>query len=134
MVHLSTCLPAGVQLAGGASEVEDGGAGDRIDGDLDDNLAGPVERHGIGGGEGGVHRPFERSQLGHFGVVREQLGERFREPVADHVEPGAPILELLGLQKKYGAEFKAPKLLIDMADKGETFYQRFDPYAKAEEK
>ncbi|MDR7225067.1 3-hydroxyacyl-CoA dehydrogenase NAD-binding domain-containing protein [Aminobacter aminovorans] len=38
------------------------------------------------------------------------------------------------LQKKYGAEFKAPKLLIDMADKGETFYQRFDPYAKAEEK
>ena len=38
------------------------------------------------------------------------------------------------LQKKYGAEFKAPKLLVDMADKGETFYQRFDPYAKAEEK
>ena len=38
------------------------------------------------------------------------------------------------LQKKYGAEFKAPKLLIDMAEKGETFYQRFDPYAKSEEK
>ena len=35
------------------------------------------------------------------------------------------------LQKKYGAEFKAPKLLLDMAEKGETFYQRFDPYAKA---
>ncbi len=34
------------------------------------------------------------------------------------------------LQKKYGAEFKAPKLLLDMAAKGETFYQRFDPYAK----
>ncbi len=33
------------------------------------------------------------------------------------------------LQKKYGAEFKPPKLLIDMAAKGETFYQRFDPYA-----
>jgi 3-hydroxyacyl-CoA dehydrogenase/enoyl-CoA hydratase/3-hydroxybutyryl-CoA epimerase len=32
------------------------------------------------------------------------------------------------LQKKYGAEFKAPKLLINMAEKGETFYQRFDPY------
>jgi 3-hydroxyacyl-CoA dehydrogenase/enoyl-CoA hydratase/3-hydroxybutyryl-CoA epimerase len=32
------------------------------------------------------------------------------------------------LQKKYGAEFKAPKLLLDMADKGETFYQRFNPY------
>ncbi|HEY4191995.1 MAG TPA: 3-hydroxyacyl-CoA dehydrogenase NAD-binding domain-containing protein, partial [Mesorhizobium sp.] len=39
-----------------------------------------------------------------------------------------------GLQKKYGAEFKPPKLLIDMANKGETFYQRFDPYAKGETK
>ncbi|RUW62882.1 3-hydroxyacyl-CoA dehydrogenase NAD-binding domain-containing protein [Mesorhizobium sp. M7A.F.Ca.US.008.03.1.1] len=36
------------------------------------------------------------------------------------------------LQKKYGAEFKAPKLLLDMADKDESFYQRFDPYAKGE--
>ncbi|RVA13610.1 3-hydroxyacyl-CoA dehydrogenase [Mesorhizobium sp. M7A.F.Ca.US.002.01.1.1] len=36
------------------------------------------------------------------------------------------------LQKKYGAEFKAPKLLLDMAEKGERFYQRFDPYAKGE--
>jgi 3-hydroxyacyl-CoA dehydrogenase/enoyl-CoA hydratase/3-hydroxybutyryl-CoA epimerase len=33
------------------------------------------------------------------------------------------------LQKKYGKQFKAPKLLVDMAEKGETFYQRFDPYA-----
>ncbi|GAB1580893.1 FAD-dependent oxidoreductase [Phyllobacterium phragmitis] len=32
------------------------------------------------------------------------------------------------LQKKYGAQFKAPNLLLDMAEKGETFYQRFDPY------
>lgn len=39
-----------------------------------------------------------------------------------------------GLQKKYGAEFKAPKLLLDMAEKGESFYQRFDPYAKGEAK
>jgi 3-hydroxyacyl-CoA dehydrogenase/enoyl-CoA hydratase/3-hydroxybutyryl-CoA epimerase len=39
-----------------------------------------------------------------------------------------------GLQKKYGAEFKAPKLLLDMAEKGETFYQRFDPYAKGDVK
>ncbi|CAN7162479.1 3-hydroxyacyl-CoA dehydrogenase NAD-binding domain-containing protein [Mesorhizobium amorphae] len=39
-----------------------------------------------------------------------------------------------GLQKKYGAEFKAPKLLLDMAGKGETFYGRFDPYAKGEVK
>jgi len=38
------------------------------------------------------------------------------------------------LQKKYGAEFKAPKLLLDMAEKGETFYQRFDPYRKGEVK
>ena len=34
------------------------------------------------------------------------------------------------LQKKYGVEFKPPKLLVDMAEKDETFYQRFDPYAK----
>ncbi len=38
------------------------------------------------------------------------------------------------LQKKYGAQFKAPKLLLDMADKGQGFYERFDPYAaKAKE-
>ncbi|TPI65226.1 3-hydroxyacyl-CoA dehydrogenase [Mesorhizobium sp. B3-1-7] len=37
-----------------------------------------------------------------------------------------------GLQKRYGAEFKAPKLLLDMAEKGETFYQRFHPYQKGE--
>ncbi|TPL80355.1 3-hydroxyacyl-CoA dehydrogenase [Mesorhizobium sp. B2-3-13] len=39
-----------------------------------------------------------------------------------------------GLQKKYGAEFKAPKLLIDMAEKGKTFYERFDPHAKGDVK
>jgi 3-hydroxyacyl-CoA dehydrogenase/enoyl-CoA hydratase/3-hydroxybutyryl-CoA epimerase len=38
------------------------------------------------------------------------------------------------LQKKYGKEFKAPKLLADMAEKGETFYERFDPYGKREAK
>jgi 3-hydroxyacyl-CoA dehydrogenase/enoyl-CoA hydratase/3-hydroxybutyryl-CoA epimerase len=38
------------------------------------------------------------------------------------------------LQKKYGAEFKSPKLLLEMADKGETFYQRFNPYAGTEAK
>ncbi|MGO4839275.1 3-hydroxyacyl-CoA dehydrogenase, partial [Rhizobiaceae sp. 2RAB30] len=38
------------------------------------------------------------------------------------------------LQKLYGAQFKAPKLLVDMAEKGETFYERFDPYAGAEAK
>ncbi|MCO5156283.1 MAG: 3-hydroxyacyl-CoA dehydrogenase NAD-binding domain-containing protein [Aquamicrobium sp.] len=36
------------------------------------------------------------------------------------------------LQKKYGAQFKAPKLLLDMAQKGESFYDRFDPYAGKE--
>lgn len=34
------------------------------------------------------------------------------------------------LEKKYGARFKPPKLLLDMAAKGETFYGRFPP-AKA---
>ena len=38
------------------------------------------------------------------------------------------------LQKKYGAQFKAPKLLLDMAEKGETFYERFDPYAKPDKR
>jgi 3-hydroxyacyl-CoA dehydrogenase/enoyl-CoA hydratase/3-hydroxybutyryl-CoA epimerase len=32
------------------------------------------------------------------------------------------------LQKRYGKEFKAPKLLADMAEKGETFCERFAPY------
>ncbi|HWK66055.1 MAG TPA: 3-hydroxyacyl-CoA dehydrogenase NAD-binding domain-containing protein [Rhizobiaceae bacterium] len=32
------------------------------------------------------------------------------------------------LQKRYGPQFKAPKLLLDMAEKGESFYERFDPY------
>lgn len=31
------------------------------------------------------------------------------------------------LEKKYGSRFKPPKLLIDMASKGETFYGRFPP-------
>jgi 3-hydroxyacyl-CoA dehydrogenase/enoyl-CoA hydratase/3-hydroxybutyryl-CoA epimerase len=38
------------------------------------------------------------------------------------------------LQKKYGAQFKAPKLLVDMAEKGQTFYQRFDPYGNGQVK
>ena len=35
-----------------------------------------------------------------------------------------------GLQKKFGPQFKSPKLLLDMAENGETFYERFDPYGK----
>ncbi len=37
------------------------------------------------------------------------------------------------LRKKYGAQFKVPKLLKEMAANGETFYGRFDPYAKMDE-
>jgi 3-hydroxyacyl-CoA dehydrogenase/enoyl-CoA hydratase/3-hydroxybutyryl-CoA epimerase len=32
-----------------------------------------------------------------------------------------------GLEKKFGARFKPPKLLLDMAQKGDTFYGRFAP-------
>jgi 3-hydroxyacyl-CoA dehydrogenase/enoyl-CoA hydratase/3-hydroxybutyryl-CoA epimerase len=35
-------------------------------------------------------------------------------------------------EKKYGARFAPPKLLLDMAKKGETFYQRFAPPKKKE--
>jgi 3-hydroxyacyl-CoA dehydrogenase/enoyl-CoA hydratase/3-hydroxybutyryl-CoA epimerase len=34
-------------------------------------------------------------------------------------------------EKKYGARFKPPKLLVEMAEKGETFYGRFAPKTKA---
>ena len=36
------------------------------------------------------------------------------------------------LEKKYGARFKPPKLLIEMAEKNETFYGRFAPGKKKE--
>ena len=35
------------------------------------------------------------------------------------------------LQKKYGPQYKAPKLLDAMAASGETFYTRFNPYKNA---
>ena len=35
------------------------------------------------------------------------------------------------LEKKYGARFTPNKLLLDLADKNETFYGRFAPKAKA---
>ena len=48
---------------------------------------------------------------------------------------GADFVKLAKkLAKKHGAQFKAPKLLVDMADKGETFYERFDPYAGKKKK
>ncbi len=40
------------------------------------------------------------------------------------------VKQAKALQKKYGAQFKAPKLLLEMAEKGQTFYERFNPYAK----
>jgi 3-hydroxyacyl-CoA dehydrogenase/enoyl-CoA hydratase/3-hydroxybutyryl-CoA epimerase len=36
------------------------------------------------------------------------------------------------LEKKYGARFAPNKLLLDLAEKGETFYQRFAPAKKKE--
>ena len=48
---------------------------------------------------------------------------------------GADFVKLAKkLAKKHGAQFKAPKLLVDMADKDETFYERFDPYAGKKKK
>ena len=35
-------------------------------------------------------------------------------------------------EKKYGARFAPPKLLVEMAKKDETFYQRFAPPKKKE--
>ena len=35
------------------------------------------------------------------------------------------------LKAKYGDQFEAPQLLRDMAANGQTFYERFDPYAQA---
>ncbi|MEQ8481855.1 MAG: 3-hydroxyacyl-CoA dehydrogenase NAD-binding domain-containing protein [Hoeflea sp.] len=37
------------------------------------------------------------------------------------------------LARRYGKQFKAPKLLVEMAEKGETFYGRFDPYRDEKE-
>ncbi|HTV70192.1 MAG TPA: 3-hydroxyacyl-CoA dehydrogenase NAD-binding domain-containing protein [Rhizobiaceae bacterium] len=52
----------------------------------------------------------------------------------DGIGASAFAAQAKALQKKYGAQFKAPKLLTDMAGKNETFYQRFDPYAKSDVK
>jgi len=34
-------------------------------------------------------------------------------------------------EAKYGSRFTPPKLLLDMAEKGETFYGRFPPKKQA---
>ena len=46
----------------------------------------------------------------------------------DGMGAAAFVAQSKALQKKYGARYKVPKLLNDMAKSGETFYQRFDPY------
>ena len=45
----------------------------------------------------------------------------------DFMGTKAFVAQAKALQKKYGADFKAPKLLLDMAEKGETFYERLRP-------
>jgi 3-hydroxyacyl-CoA dehydrogenase / enoyl-CoA hydratase / 3-hydroxybutyryl-CoA epimerase len=35
------------------------------------------------------------------------------------------------LRKRYGDQFKAPKLIAELAEGGQTFYERFDPYGAA---
>jgi len=37
------------------------------------------------------------------------------------------------LRKRYGEQFRAPKLLMEMADSGQTFYGRFEPRRSAEQ-
>jgi 3-hydroxyacyl-CoA dehydrogenase/enoyl-CoA hydratase/3-hydroxybutyryl-CoA epimerase len=37
------------------------------------------------------------------------------------------------LARKYGKQFRAPKLLVEMAENGETFYDRFNPYKDDQE-
>ena len=41
-----------------------------------------------------------------------------------------PEGSLKGLAQKYGERFKPNKLLIEMAQKGESFYSRFAPKQK----
>ena len=48
----------------------------------------------------------------------------------DFMGTKAFVEQAKALQRKHGADFKPPKLLLEMAEKGETFYGRFDPYKK----
>jgi 3-hydroxyacyl-CoA dehydrogenase/enoyl-CoA hydratase/3-hydroxybutyryl-CoA epimerase len=52
----------------------------------------------------------------------------------DFMGTKAFVEQAKALQRKHGADFKPPKLLLEMAEKGETFYDRFDPYKKGEVK
>ena len=52
----------------------------------------------------------------------------------DGIGAGEFVKRAKRLQKKYGKRFKPPKLLLDMADKGETFYARFAPEGAGEMK
>jgi 3-hydroxyacyl-CoA dehydrogenase/enoyl-CoA hydratase/3-hydroxybutyryl-CoA epimerase len=43
----------------------------------------------------------------------------------DGMGAAAFVAQAKGLEKKFGAQYKAPKLLVDMAKDGSTFYTRF---------
>ena len=66
---------------------------------------------------------------------KPSLKERLTQttnPVSHLVEPpqggpGRPAVSVNGLAKRYGDRFKPPKLLLEMAKKGESFYRRFPP-------
>lgn len=45
----------------------------------------------------------------------------------DGIGAAAFVARAKRLQKKYGKQFKPPRLLLEMAEKGETFYTRFAP-------
>lgn len=45
----------------------------------------------------------------------------------DGVGTGEFVRRAQDLQKKYGKQFKPPKLLLQMAENGESFYERFRP-------
>jgi 3-hydroxyacyl-CoA dehydrogenase / enoyl-CoA hydratase / 3-hydroxybutyryl-CoA epimerase len=49
----------------------------------------------------------------------------------DGMGAGSFVAQAKALEKKYGAQFKAPKLLLAMAKDGSTFYQRFGEDARA---
>lgn len=49
----------------------------------------------------------------------------------DEMGAGEFVTLCKGLQRKFGKQFKPPRLLVEMAEKGETFYGRFNPYGES---
>jgi 3-hydroxyacyl-CoA dehydrogenase/enoyl-CoA hydratase/3-hydroxybutyryl-CoA epimerase len=98
--------------------------------------AAPPRHHRAGSGprHGGRHR--HRPARGRCRLhPRLRLRPLHRRHAVLHRRHGRGELRRAGrkLRRKYGAQFKVPKLLKDMAANGETFYGRFDPYAKVDE-